>query len=308
MGKKIKKNNISKLLKDCPKGTKLYSPLCGECYFDRLNMGTIICKKQNTQEITFTSEGYYMLPVFDDCECVIFPSKECRDWSKFQRPFKDGDILISGLDNCGNNPFIFKQTNGIGNAQCYCAINCFEQLTLNNDNWTPIKGCRLATEEEKQKLFQVIEDNGYKWNAETKTLEEVIKPKFNIGDKVKKNRDTRLITIKDIKDNYYIITIPDYFDNCYVTDKLLFSNQNNYELVPNKFDISNLKPFESKVLVRDNDSNSWYPAIFGCKISTQSIYKYVTMTGKQHAQCIPYEGNEHLLGTTDDCDEYYKSW
>ena len=25
-------------------------------------------------------------------------------------------------------------------------------------------------------------------------------------------------------------------------------------------------------------------------------------------QCIPYEGNEHLLGTTDDCDDFYKNW
>lgn len=25
-------------------------------------------------------------------------------------------------------------------------------------------------------------------------------------------------------------------------------------------------------------------------------------------QCIPYEGNEHLLGKTDDCDEFYKTW
>lgn len=59
--------DIADILKDVPKGTHLYSPLCGICYFDRLNQGTIICKKQNTQEITFTSEGYYMLPVFEDC-------------------------------------------------------------------------------------------------------------------------------------------------------------------------------------------------------------------------------------------------
>ena len=25
-------------------------------------------------------------------------------------------------------------------------------------------------------------------------------------------------------------------------------------------------------------------------------------------QCIPYEGNEHLRGTTNDCDDYYKTW
>lgn len=89
----MEKINIAELLKECPKGMELYSPLCGTCVFDGLNMGTIICKKQNTQEITFTSRGYYMLPVFDDCECMIFPSKDQRDWSKFQKPFRDGDII-----------------------------------------------------------------------------------------------------------------------------------------------------------------------------------------------------------------------
>ena len=42
------KINIAELLKDCPKGMELYSPLCGKCVYDRLNFGTIICKKQNT--------------------------------------------------------------------------------------------------------------------------------------------------------------------------------------------------------------------------------------------------------------------
>lgn len=89
-----KKINISELLKDCPSGMELNCTMCGTCVFDHLNMGTIICKKQNTEEITFTSEGYYMLPVFDDCECMLFPSKDQRDWNEFQGHFKDGDIIV----------------------------------------------------------------------------------------------------------------------------------------------------------------------------------------------------------------------
>lgn len=109
------KINIAELLKDCPKGMELYSPLCGKCVFDRLNMGTIICKKQNTQEITFTSEGYYMLPVFDDCECMIFPSKDQRDWSKFQRSERK-DMSLSDyqrqamttcMSSCDNYSYMF---------------------------------------------------------------------------------------------------------------------------------------------------------------------------------------------------------
>ena len=60
----MKKINIAAILKDCPKGMELYSPLCGKCVFDRLNFGTIICKKQNTQEITFTSKGVLYAPSF----------------------------------------------------------------------------------------------------------------------------------------------------------------------------------------------------------------------------------------------------
>ena len=109
------KINIAELLKDCPKGMELYSPLCGKCVFDRLNMGTIICKKQNTQEITFTSEGYYMLPVFDDCECMIFPSKDQRDWSKFQRSErKDMSLadyqrraMTTCMSSCENYSYMF---------------------------------------------------------------------------------------------------------------------------------------------------------------------------------------------------------
>ena len=27
-----------------------------------------------------------------------------------------------------------------------------------------------------------------------------------------------------------------------------------------------------------------------------------------YRRCIPYEGNEYLLGKTDDCDDFYKTW
>ena len=30
--------------------------------------------------------------------------------------------------------------------------------------------------------------------------------------------------------------------------------------------------------------------------------------GAKWKQCIPYKGNEHLSGTTNDCDDFYKTW
>ena len=62
---------------------------------------------------------------------------------------------------------------------------------------------RFATEEEKEKLFQAIKENGYKWNAETKTLEKLSQPKFKVGDKIKHKDDKTVITITGIKDDYY---------------------------------------------------------------------------------------------------------
>lgn len=293
----MEKINIAEILKDCPKGMELYSPLCGKCVFDRVNFGTIICKKQNTQEITFTSKGHYMLPVFDDCECMIFPSKDQRDWSKFQRPFMDGDILISGLNSCEGNPFIFKQLNSFGNAECYCAINCFGELIFNSDNWTCIKGCRLATLKEKEKLFNTINEKGYKWNEETKTLEKLVEPKFKVGNTIKhKTYISKGVVVTEIKDTHYILDDE---------SALPFTSQDEYDLVPNKFDINTLKPFD-KVLVRSHNSDVWECDFFS--LYNPECSNRFHCIGAWYDICIPYIGNEHLRGTTNDCDEYYKTY
>lgn len=79
--------NIAEKLKSCQTGMKLYSSIHGELelvgvseYIDRY---PIHCKDKNGYEESFTSDGM----VFRDCpdaECVLFPSKEQRDWSKFE--------------------------------------------------------------------------------------------------------------------------------------------------------------------------------------------------------------------------------
>lgn len=76
--------NLVKILKDCPKGTKLYSTTLGEVEFDhidnRLTYGVIIRSKDYGVE-GFTVDG----KKFSHCgECILFPSKEQRDWSKFK--------------------------------------------------------------------------------------------------------------------------------------------------------------------------------------------------------------------------------
>lgn len=350
--------NIAELLKDCPSGMELDCMMFKNVFFDCVTDNPIypirLYVQSEKDSITLTSFGCTTPSPY--AKCVIFP-KGKTTWEGFQRPFKDGDILISGLED---NPFIFKRINGLGNAQCYCAISCFGQLILNNDNWTCIKGCRLATEEEKRKLFDAIKENGYKWNPETKTLENL--PKFKVGDRVQ-NKNTNMIgTINliindereyrvslknggityilfEFQDNWELvkdnskpkfkvgdrITKRDSIVNSWIVSSvspeyyglqlpkgsegigvLPVVEQDDWVLVPNKFDITTLKPFD-KVLVRDHNAQEWVASLFS-NYNEPKKYKYICVNGSGYAQCIPYEGNEHLLGTKNDCDDYHKTW
>ena len=69
------------------------------------------------------------------------------------------------------------------------------------------------------------------------------------------------------------------------------------------YNIANFKPFD-KVLVRQNDSCTWGVSFFGrC-----SGGMFMCCPNVWFEQCIPFEGNKHLLGTTDMCDERYINW
>ena len=222
---------------------------------------------------------------------MLFPSKENRDWSKFQRPFKEGDIVST---KSGKWIGIVKRK--VGNAyETYTTI--YDGATVYNDDTFCFE--RLATESEKQKLFNVIKKNGYKWNPDTKTLEKLIEPKFKVGDRIIRTATHETYIIDHITSSGYI------FKNEGGTG-FIFEDEHLYELAPNKFDITTLKPFDSEVLVRDFTSNIWLPAFFGC-YKKDLLYSYITTVGC-YLQCIPYEGNEHLIGTKEDCDDYYKTW
>lgn len=290
------KTNIAQLLKDCPKGMELYSPLCGKCVFDRLINGTIICKKQNTQEITFTSEGYYMLPVFDNCECMIFPSENQRDWSKFQKLFEDGDIVATMSGNW------IGITIG-GEKNCYMPTYCiiksngeFEAYFNKKEKWV---FDRLATKEEREKLFKAIKDNGYRWNTETKNLDKLIEPKFKVGDRIQliSPHYIPIHIIKSLEWDRYRLDNGNY---------IKFGDEDAYKLL--KFDISTLKPFD-KVLVRNNSLENWHIQFFDSYNKEYGAkYPFVCMQNIRYSKCIPYEGNEHLHNTVNDCSPFFKTW
>ena len=74
-----------------------------------------------------------------------------------------------------------------------------------------------------------------------------------------------------------------------------------------KFDPKTLQPFD-KVLARDSLSNNWMADFFE-KIEENNIHYNVTCVTCLWMQCIPYnEETKHLLGTREDCPEYYKWW
>ena len=104
--------NLVEILKDASKGTKLWSPLCGECILDDIDTSMTsvapICVEVKGNEkyldsmLFFAANGHYFTR-FDDGECLLFPSKDNRDWSTFKAPWKRKHfepfqkVLISSL-------------------------------------------------------------------------------------------------------------------------------------------------------------------------------------------------------------------
>ena len=75
--------NLVEILKDCPEGTKLYSPIFGEVKLDKIDIHSeppirVLCKYGKDG---FSKDGRICSAY--DGECMLFPSKEQRDWSKF---------------------------------------------------------------------------------------------------------------------------------------------------------------------------------------------------------------------------------
>ena len=233
------KINIAEILRDMPKGTKLYSPLFGKCELVDTYTG------EGDEPIrvepfcggvsrTFSSEGRYF-ERYQDAECLLFPSARMRDWNKF---FKRGDVvvneytgLITVFDGWENDDYTkfnttidyYKISDSWGKEDIYC---------------TGIY--RKATDEERAKFIAAAEKHyGSRYNPETLQVEpvKVVKPKCSF------------------------------------------------------------KPFD-KVLVRCG--NGIWGATFFSRRDNKSAWAYVGVDCINWEQCIPYEGNEHLLGTNNN--------
>lgn len=225
------KINIAEILKDCPKGTKLYSPLFGEVTLEEVETEctALIKIKYNANNCSkFFKTGLYYN--YEGAECLLFPSRKMRDWTKF---FKRGDVVIK---KGGGMAAVFDGWANDTYTEFNTTINLYGDGNTGEEKVCDTLLFRKATEEECKQFVKIAERilNG-KYNPDTLQVEPV-KP-----------------------------TCP-------------------------------FKPFD-KVLVRDNDEGEWYANYFSHDKENNDC-PYVCIDNS-YIYCIPYDGNEHLLGTSE---------
>lgn len=316
------KINIVEILKDKPQGTKLYSSACGKCKLEEVD--------DKSFKISFYSskfgfmnggEGYLDKngKLYDDGECVVFPSKEMRDWSKFA--WKKGDVLVS---NDGGTEVIFDKWYD----DTY--TNFYSKHYLNSEDENNIKyneaflctteRYSLEDKDTAQTYINTIEKRlGGKLNLETLVVEKP-QPEFKDGDivvygksvaicrRIYKHTLSFYVTLNEMvgllfadevesSEEYRFATDEDklqLFDALAKEGKVWDAEKKVILDLKPKVE---LKPFD-KVLVRDSQSDKWRVNLFGYIDKDE----YYHCAFANWVYCIPYAGNEHLLGTTKDVE------
>lgn len=330
------KINIAEILKDNPKGTKLYSSIFGKVTYVAICLENI---KVQCPELYERCERYF----YNDGrfhsvgEPVLFPSKEMRDWSKFA--WKKGDILVNKDANVhiifdGFEDDTYKNFRG----QYYLweeegSIVSFEE----DENYMQTSDFNKANKEDAQEYIHKIEKElGGKLNMETLEIEKP-QPEFKDGDIVfmkgiKLFANCIFILKGEYKDGderafyYAFYNADDKFAVAeYGNTKVHYSlrsatdseKQQLFDALAKKgktwdaekkqiVDLKpkvELKPFD-KVLCRNSKDDTWEADFFARLTRKEIDYtqsgKYLCV-GDLWMYCIPYnEETAHLLGTTDD--------
>lgn len=174
------KINIAEILKDKPKGTKLYADAFGELSLDGVGSNTdeiIFTKTKVNTSCCFYNDGKYS----KHGEPILVPSKEMRDWSKFA--WQKGDVLVS---NDGGTEVIFY------NWYDDTYTNFYGKHRLDSENKNNIKyndaflcttgRYSLEDKDAAQTYINTIEERlGGKLNLETFEIEKT-QPEFKDGD------------------------------------------------------------------------------------------------------------------------------
>ncbi len=167
------KINIAEILKDCPKGMKMYSPIYGTVELWKVNSNSVYSIMTATsidRAGSFTSEGR-LYEKYPFAECLLFPSSEMRDWTKF---FKRGDVVYIKEANYVTDYAIFESWKNDDYTEFNASI-----FYSNKSGFAERKVCtaKLYTKANdilKAKLITFIEQhyNG-KYNPETLQVEPV---------------------------------------------------------------------------------------------------------------------------------------
>lgn len=321
------KINKAAILKDKPKGTKLYTILSdSECFLNEASEDSIYIDIDNRERFWCLS-AYGSTHSFPNGCVLLFPSKEMRDWSKFA--WKKGDVLI----NSSGFQCIFKEWA----SDDYTKFNgCYSN---SRDGYEDVSNAETAK-------FDKLDNNiayGYVREIERKlggilnltTLEiEKTQPEFKDGDiafaDYGNRQDVFIVSgITGLSEGYSSFISIDlssltlsmgcrisFFkkDLCKLrlaTDsekKQLFDalekegkawDAEKKQIVDLKPKVE-LNPFDN-VLVRHQKTEEWRANIFSHTDKTDEYLDYVCVNGRWEF-CIPYEGNESLLGTTKDVE------
>lgn len=321
-----KKINIAEILKDKPEGTKLWTDMFGSVM---LYVVTDACDafqvKHHNKEPWFDKDG----KLYKEGVLCIYPSKSMRDWEKFS--WKKGDVLIS---DCGFM-CIFKEWASDDYTKFY---GCYSN---SRDGYEDVSNAETA---KFDKLDNNIA-YGYVREIERKlggilnltTLEIEKQYEFKDGDiafaDYGNRQDVFIVSgITGLSEGYSSFISIDlssltlcmscrisFFkkDLCKLrlaTDsekKQLFDalekegkawDAEKKQIVDLKPKVE-LNPFDN-VLVRHQKTEEWRANIFSHTDKTDEYLDYVCVNGRWEF-CIPYEGNESLLGTTKDVEVSY---
>lgn len=253
-------------------------------------------------------EGYLMLMQYPASKCYFgrdIIENEYRLWEFSDA--KEGDVLVVN----GNSKEykwigIFKAHTSDTSFSSHCHYNCgmceFVTHIARCRHGIKYNDIRPATNEERVILFAKMREAGYEWDKKKKELRKIIKPKFNVGDKIEATiyGINRRVTIRGV----------DKTNRCYLgtlAECIGFSEQDQWHLAPKPhYDISNFYA-GMPVLVRADNNCRWDYSVFS-RITGNEDWQFAVCNGVSFTQCIPFEGNETLLGTTDMCDEQYINW
>ena len=168
------KINIAEILRDMPKGTKLYSPLFGKCEFVKIDIDEsedFIHVEYELEDkkrcAIFSSDGRY-LDWIKDAECLLFPSDGMRDWSKF---FKRGDIVYNPP---GQIYAVFECWANDDYTDFNTTINYYKDHTFGEEEaW--YTECFVKANDEQKTLFIAAAEKHYggKYNPETLQVEPI---------------------------------------------------------------------------------------------------------------------------------------